>query len=110
MMVHCQSHLSTNNRVHEDIETYRFTSITRKENVSFVIHPDSIALVSLKGDMNTTLPANSGLAENFKVAYSLAESFKKSVKRGSSLFDTLRKVSIGTLGTGTPSPLLEHRT
>ena len=49
-------------------------------------NPDDIALISSTCDMATSLPANTGLAENFKVAYSLAYSFKKSIKRDSSIF------------------------
>ena len=73
MMVHYQSHLSTDVLLPEDIETFRFNSITRKYHVSFVRHPEHIALVSSTGDMNTTPPVNTGLADNFKVAYSPAK-------------------------------------
>ena len=91
MIVNYQHHLSTNNILPEDIETYRFTSIARKDHISFVRHPDSIALVSSTGDATTTPPDNTGLADNFKVAYSLAESFKKSIKRDASLFTTFNE-------------------
>ena len=69
-------------------------------------HPDSIALIS----MTTTLPSNTMLSENFKVNFSLADSFKKFIKRDAGLLLLLRKENIGTLGAGTLSPLLECRT
>ena len=91
MMVNYQSHLSTNNILPEDIETCRFTSITRKDCISFVRHPESIPLVSSRGDVTTAPPANSGLADNFKIAYFPAESFKKSIKRDASLLNTFKE-------------------
>ena len=33
-------------------------------------HPDSISLTSSTGDITTTPPASTGLADNFKVAFS----------------------------------------
>ena len=41
--------------------------------------------------MTTTSPTNNGLADNFKVAYSPADSFKKSIKRNASLFTTFKE-------------------
>ena len=76
MMVCYQSHLSTNGLFPEDIDTSRFNSITIKDCVSFVRHPDAIALVSSTDGMTTTPPANTGLSDNFKVAFSAADSFK----------------------------------
>ena len=73
-------------------------------------HLDVIALISSICDITTTPHAKTGLADNFKVAYFLADSFKKSIKRYARMFTTLRKENIGTLGAGIPSPLPENRT
>ena len=54
-------------------------------------HPDSIALMRTTCDIITTPPANTGLVDNLKFAYSLSESFKKHVKIDASIFKTLRK-------------------
>ena len=54
-------------------------------------HPDSIALMSSTGYMNTTPPSNTGLAENFKVSSSPADSFKKSIKRDAIIFTTFKE-------------------
>ena len=70
MMVHYQSHLSENGLLPEDIGTFTFDSITRKDYVSFVNHLDAIALVSSTGDITTTPPENIRLLDNFKVTYS----------------------------------------
>ena len=70
MMVYYQSHLRANDLLPEDTETFRFNSMTRKDHNSFVNHPDAMVLVSSTCDMTTIMPANSGLADNFKVACS----------------------------------------
>ena len=84
--------------------------MTRKDCISFVNHPDAIALISSAGDMTTTPPANTGLSDKFKVTYSLADLFKKSIEREASLFTTFKKDTIGMLGVEAHSPLPEHRT
>ena len=73
------------------MDIFRFNSITRKDCIYFVRHPDAISLISSTGDTTATLPANSGFADNFKVAYSLVESFKKSIKRDASIFTTFKE-------------------
>ena len=110
MMVHYQSHLSTNGHFPEDIETFRFHSITRKDYVYFVRHPDDIALVSSTHDITTTLPANSGLHTTSKSLTLQLNPSKILSKETQAFLLLLRKVNIGSLGAETPSPLLEHRT
>ena len=56
-----------------------------------MIHPDDIALVISTCDITATLSTNTGFAENFKVTYSLDDSFKKSIKREASLFTTFKE-------------------
>ena len=73
------------------MDTFRFNSITRKDFISFAKRADDIALVSSTGDITTTTPANNGLAENFKVACYPADSFKKSIKRYESIFNTFKE-------------------
>ena len=90
--------------------TYRFTSMTRKDHASFSNHTDDMALLITTGDVTSTPPTNSGLDEKFKVSYSSAESFKKSIKRDAGLFTTFKEGNVGTLGAGTLLPLLGHRT
>ena len=64
--------------------------ITRKDCISFVNHPDTIVLISEKGDTTTTPPVNTELADNFKVACSQASYFKKSIKIDASFLLLLR--------------------
>ena len=109
MMVHYQSHSRAKELSPEDTCTFRFNTITRKEYVSFVRHADDIALVSSICDMTTTPPANTVLADNFKVTYSPANSFKKYIKIDTIIFTTFKEGKNGTLSAGTPLPLLEHR-
>ena len=73
-------------------------------------HPDDIALIISTGNTTTALPDNTGLSDNFKVTLFLADSYKKHVKRDASLFNTFKEGNIEMIGTGTPLPLLEHRT
>ena len=91
MIVHYQSYFRAKDLLPEYIETFRFNSITRKDYVSFVNHPDAIALVSSTGDMTTTPPAKTGLVHNFKVTSFLSDSFKNSIKRDASLFNTFKE-------------------
>ena len=53
-------------------------------------HPDTIALISSTGDMNNTLPPNTGLGDIFKVTFSLTNSFKNHVKRHASIFTSFK--------------------
>ena len=76
MIFHCLTYLKENNLLPEELDTFRFNSITRKDYNTFVKDPSSLALTNSTSDMTTTPPANSGLAHNFNVAYSPAESFK----------------------------------
>ena len=78
----------------EDADNFRFNSISRKECISFVNHPDTIALIRSTGDITNTPHANTGLADNFKVSYSPADLFKKYIKRDASLFNTFKEVKI----------------
>ena len=43
MMVYYQFHLRAKETLPEDMDVLRFNSITRKDYVSFVNHPDTIA-------------------------------------------------------------------
>ena len=65
--------------------------MTRKDHVSFVNHTDYIALIRSTGNITTVPPANTGLADNFKVTHSPADSFKKSIKRYASVFNTSKE-------------------
>ena len=91
MIVHYQSHLIATELLPEYTHTFRFNSITRKDHISFVNHQDDIALTSSTGGINTTAPASTGIADNFKVTHSLADSFKKSIKRDASIFTTFKE-------------------
>ena len=90
MMFHYQSVLIANNLFSEDMENHRFTSLTRKDHISFSSHPDDIALLITTGDVTYTPPPNSGLDNKFKAYYSPAESFKKSIKRDESIFTNFK--------------------
>ena len=54
-------------------------------------HPDAIALISSTGNITTTPPANTGLACNFKVSRSPADSFKNSIEREAVLFTIFKE-------------------
>ena len=110
MMIHCQYYLRAKELLPENIDNLMFNSMARKDCISFVNYPDAFALTRTTCYTKSTSPANTGLAENFEVACSLADYFKNSIKRDASLFTILRKGNIGMIDTGTPSPLLEHRT
>ena len=110
MIFHYQRSLTSKNLFPEEMDTDRFTSITRKDCISFSSHLDTIESLITTCDVTATLPPNSRLDEKLKVSYSPDESFKKSIKIDASLLLLLRKANIRTLGAGTPSPLLEHRT
>ena len=90
MILHYLTYLKANNLFPEEFTTFRFNSITRKDYDTFVMDPSSFALINSTCDITTKPPANSGLADNFKVAYSPAESFKKSIKRDASHFTTFK--------------------
>ena len=72
IMVKYQSHLRAKNLLHKDIGSFRFNSMNRKDCISFVNHLDAMASVISTGDIATTPPTSSGLADNFKVTYSPA--------------------------------------
>ena len=110
MMVNCQYHLRAKDLLPEDIEYFRFNSTTRKDYISFVNHSDAMSLVTSIDNIATTPPVNSGLVDNFKVAYSPAKSIKILLKDMQVFLIVLKKGSIGILGVETPFPLLEHRT
>ena len=76
MLVHYQSHLIATELFPEDADAFRFNSMTRKYCISLVNQPDSIALISSSGDINTTPHVNTRLVDNFKVACSPDDSFK----------------------------------
>ena len=65
--------------------------MNRKDHVFFVNHPDTIALISSTDDVTYKSPANTMLEDKFKVACSLADSFKKSMERDASLFTTFKE-------------------
>ena len=54
-------------------------------------HADAIALISSMWDITAKPPTNTGLVDNFKVNYSLADSFKNSIKRDSGIFTTFKE-------------------
>ena len=54
-------------------------------------HPNNVALISSTGDITATSPANNGLADDFKVAFSPADSLKKSIKIDASIFTTFKE-------------------
>ena len=64
----------------EDADAFRFNSITSKDCMSVVNHSDAIALISSKGYITTTTPANTGTSYNFKVTYSPDDFFKNLLK------------------------------
>ena len=68
MLVHYQSHLIATKIFPRDTDTLRFNSMTRKDCISLLSHPDSIALIASIGGMTAAPPVNTGIAENFKVA------------------------------------------
>ena len=92
MLVHYQSHLIATEIFPEDTDAFRFNPITMKYHISFVNHPDKIALINSIGDMNTIPLANTGLSDRFKDDCSSADSFKNSIKRHASLFTTFKEV------------------
>ena len=105
MMFHYQRNLIAKNLFPEDMNTCRFTSTTRKDHISFSSHPGTMAFLITTGDVTSTPPPNSGLDEKFKVSYSPAESFKKSIKRDANIFiafkegknwDALRRNTLAT--------------
>ena len=81
MMVHYQSHLREKDLLPEDMYTFRFNSTASKDCVSFAKYLADASLVSSTCDMTDTPPANTGLADNFKISSSLADYLKKSFKR-----------------------------
>ena len=89
--------------------TYRFTSITRKDCISFLSYPDDMALTIAIWDVTSTPPPNSGLNKHFNF-FTLQLNPSKSLSKETQVFLLLlRKANIWALGVGTPSPLLEHR-
>ena len=109
MLLHYKYHLIAMELLPEDADALIFNSITRKDCVSFMNHPDAIASISSIGDITSAPPANIGLAGNFKVACSPSDSFNNYIERYASILLLLRKENVGTLGAGTSTPLLEHR-
>ena len=92
ILVHYQSHLRTKEFLPEDISTFRFNTMARKDYFSFVNHPHAIELIRSTCDITTAPPANTGLTDNFKVAHSPAYSLKKSIMWDASLFTTFKEV------------------
>ena len=70
MLVNYQSHRIATEIFPEDADAFSFNSTTRKDCISFVNHPDAIVLMSSTCNITTTPTANTGLADNFKVACS----------------------------------------
>ena len=91
MLVHYQSHLIATELFAEYSDAFKFNSISIKNHVSFVNHLDDIELIISTGYITVTSPANTGLVDNFKVAYSPADSFKNSIKRDTSLLTTFKE-------------------
>ena len=102
MLVLYQFHLIATELFPEDADTdaFRFNSITRKEFISFVNYPDVIALIISIDDTTTTQPSNTGLVDNFKVDYFLADSLKHSVKKDTRIFTTFNEGQNWMIGTG----------
>ena len=110
MLVHYQCHFIAKEIFPEDIHTFMLNTISRKYWRSFVNHPDAIASIISTGDITAKPPTNTGLADNFKVTFSPADSLKKSIKRDAGLFTNFKEGNNVMNGAGTPSPLLERRT
>ena len=66
MLIHYLSHLIATKLFSEHSDTFRFNSLTRKDRISLVNHPDNIALISTTSDITTTPTANAELVDNFK--------------------------------------------
>ena len=66
VMFHCQRSLIAKNLFPKDMDTYKFTSITRKDYVSFSSHPDAMALLITTCDVTSVPPPKSVLDEKFK--------------------------------------------
>ena len=97
MILHYQSHFIAKELFPEDTHTSRINSISRKDCISFVNHPDVIALISSIGDINAKPPSNTGLEHNSKVTCSPADSFHKHIKRDAGIFTAFKK-KIGAHG------------
>ena len=54
-------------------------------------HPDAIKLISSAVNIDTNPPANTGLTDNFKVACSPDDYFKKYIERNSGVFTTFNE-------------------
>ena len=54
-------------------------------------HPDTVAFISSTGDTTNPLPVNTGLVDNFKVAYSPAYSFRNSIEVDAIIFTTFKE-------------------
>lgn len=61
MLVNYQQCLIANGLFPKDITTFRFNSTTTNDWKSFVDHPDSVALISLTGDITVQISCNSRL-------------------------------------------------
>ena len=91
ILVYYQSHLIAKEFLPEDIDTFMFNEMSRKYLSSFVNHPDYNALIMSTGEITNKPPTNTVLAHNFKVTYSPADSFKKSIKRDAGIFTTFKE-------------------
>ena len=69
-----------------DISSFRYNTITWEALGAFIIHSDSMRLLSSTGDITTSLLPSSGLTPIAINLYSLTETFKKSIKRDASHF------------------------
>ena len=90
MLFHHLSHLKARGLLPENKESFRFNSISRRDWSNFVIDPDAMALLNSTGDITAQTPPNTRLSDNFKITYSPADSFKKSIKRDANLFTTFK--------------------
>ena len=98
MLVQYQHHLIAMELLPADADTFKFNSITRKDHIYFVNHPDAIALSSATCKTTTDTTSNTGIEDNFKLACSPANPFRKSIERDKILFTTFKEGKIGMIG------------
>ena len=87
---HCLSHLKARDLFPEDKESFRFNSISRRDWSNFVVDADAMSLLNSTGYITAQPPPNTGLSDHFKITYSPADSFKKSIKRDANMFTTFK--------------------
>ena len=90
MIEHCENHLIANEQFPSDAGTFRCNTITQEAWCAFVNHPNARKLIVSTGDLNRNPPPMLGLPPDFRSSHTPAETFKKSIKRDTSLFTTFK--------------------